>query len=353
MKNEGQYGGPPRESADPNPDSLEYMEKQIDAERKHGLLIPEHTEQAIEKGEEMISFNQFAELLKKKIPQEIILYSAKTGLLRHLLTDKKGGEMLYTYQGDSYLLNIEHDKKNGWAHILDVKKIPKETRKPTKKKEAIFSNQLPYTQGEGPFRKLLDPKMEGLKNKIKSLEKMEKEIAAEGRLVGLPLDENITVGAHIPLFEAALNNDVKLKPEDIAFYSVATGILKYSRQKVQSSEVSSLYYTNPNNNNVELDIYLDKEDPLSATVFSITTKAKAEKDIKQNKEMQKRDFNSLMLRSESDVQDITQLIKEGLPPDNREETNEGRLAKLKTLRANVKYLDSVLEEKIKELEDKK
>ncbi len=138
---------------------------------------------------------------------------------------------------------------------------------------------------EGPYR-TFDPEAEAYQKMMLTLEKMEKEIAIEGKF-SIHLPENIKVYDPVPLFEDALNNNIN--PKDIVFYSVMTGILKYSREEAEPPKTTSFYYSNPDNPSVELDIFLNKnsEESPYAKVFSLTTKAKVKHDKKINQEMKK------------------------------------------------------------------
>ena len=75
--------------------------------------------------------------------------------------------------------------------------------------------------GGGPYREMAaDP----------AIKEMEKKIAAEKKgKFSIQLPEDIKEGNNIPLFDEAIKNNIK--PEDIAFYSTATGILKFNSSK--------------------------------------------------------------------------------------------------------------------------
>lgn len=115
MKHEGPPGGTPyREPANPDAETLERMRKQIEAEGKRGILLPE----GIKNGDEI---PEFANLLKKKIdPNNIVFYSPTTGILKQSISPyypsyPSKNKIEYAYKnGDdptSSIIVIEYNKK--------------------------------------------------------------------------------------------------------------------------------------------------------------------------------------------------------------------------------------------------
>ncbi len=112
-------GGPYREAVDPNALALENMRKKIEAEGKHGVLLPAE----IKLGDE---FPELTKLLNKKTkPEKIALYSPKTGILR--LKEEEPNPyrklLIYRYenQDGTYALRIVfEDKETTVLHIIDT-----------------------------------------------------------------------------------------------------------------------------------------------------------------------------------------------------------------------------------------
>ncbi len=115
---------------------------------------------------------------------------------------------------------------------------------------------------------------------------MEDEIKKE-RKFSIRLPEDIKEEAELPWFEEALKNNIK--PRDIVFYSLATGILKFTNHEQNTPKSESYYYNNPENLSIMLDIFVnksDKEKPYPQ-VFKLVTKAKVESDKKKMQEIAK------------------------------------------------------------------
>ncbi len=124
--------------------------------------------------------------------------------------------------------------------------------------------------GESPYRKQFDAKAESERKYKEAVRKMEKEIAAEGKSFSIQLPEKIKVGDIVPFFEDALKN--KINPKDIVFYSLATGILRYTGQEPYSPKRESCFYAN-SSGSIKLDVYLKKEHPSSAKIYNLSIKA--------------------------------------------------------------------------------
>lgn len=208
----------------------------------------------------------------------------------------------------------------------------------------------------GPFRKMeqVDERENLPYNEAVAIKRMVEKIEAEKKF-SIRLPEDIKQDDLVPLFEDAINNNID--PKDIAFYSLATGILNFTHiQEPNLPKIKYFYYNNPEDKNVELEIFmnLSTQEGLRATVQNLSTKAKAENDRKLNRENQKQSFNHLMLRCEEDIQDVTEVIEKHLPTDLlSEEMKEAYINKLKTVKANAEHLVSSIDKKLKEVEKKK
>lgn len=132
MTPEKPHGGPYKELfVDVNAEALEKMKKQIEAEGKHAVLIPDELG---ETGE----ISEFTRLLNNRIkPEDIILYSDYRGKLKYRPEDNEstfdhGNSCEYHYKNDIFLVAIEHtraNKKNkepgksvisGWGRIRKI-----------------------------------------------------------------------------------------------------------------------------------------------------------------------------------------------------------------------------------------
>ena len=104
-----------------------------------------------------------------------------------------------------------------------------------------------------------------------SIKEMVQEIMAEGSFTTIPLLENIKVGDTIPLFADALSLKNKTgDPDGIVFYSLATGILKHSRDDDFPIRVNEDSYYRYKNNSYNLEITLNKK-TAEARVASLTS----------------------------------------------------------------------------------
>ena len=113
-----------------------------------------------------------------------------------------------------------------------------------------------------------------------ALEKMKKEIAAEGAegkiKFSIELPEDIKIGAGVLYFGNAIK---KNNPEDIVFYSLATGILKYTNHGPdQWTKKISYKYNSPNNPSIGLTVELPPKKYFPATISGLSTKADVEKE---------------------------------------------------------------------------
>jgi len=127
---------------------------------------------------------------------------------------------------------------------------------------------MPYREPGDPNAEAAEKKARAREKRVAAIKKMRTEIVAEEKF-SIQLPEDIKANDAIPLFEDAVNNP-HIGPEGIAFYSIATGILKYKSQEAGLSKTESLYiYKNPNNDSIQLTISLNKKEHPSATVFSM------------------------------------------------------------------------------------
>ncbi len=161
----------------------------------------------------------------------------------------------------------------------------------------------------GPFRKMeytSDTSEEGV-----ALQKMEKEIAAEGKF-SIRLPEEIKHGEVVPFFEDALKNP-DIGSKGVVFYSLATGILKYNDEMSPPSgpggemkQEKTYTYKSKNDPNIELKIWVEKN---KATFAGVTTKDDAKK-IKGDKE--KRDWHAANYELKDNIGKIKKMIKAGI-----------------------------------------
>ncbi|TSC83910.1 MAG: hypothetical protein G01um101413_713 [Parcubacteria group bacterium Gr01-1014_13] len=183
----------------------------------------------------------------------------------------------------------------------------------------------------GPFRK-----MEGIVDTSEDaiLQRMEKEIAAEGKF-SIRLTEGIKYKDAFPLFADAIKNNID--PKDIIFYSLATGIMKYDNVieytpngilgRVQGKKY---IYKSKDDSYIELRIWVEKN---KATFDSLTTKEDVEK-IKRKQE--KEDWYTANYELKDNIGKIKKMIKAGI---NME---------LDDLKNNTESLLQTINEKLKE-----
>lgn len=255
--------GPRRESVGAKPGSIEYMQNQIDAESKQGLLLPKNIET---NSDEKIPFPEFSQFLEGKKPQDVILYSAKTDLLRHLLTDKKkNGDISYIYQGNFYLLSLEYKNSSGQTHITGVKTIP------------------PYEEhGEldtGPFRRM--EYIENISEEAIALKEMKEKIIEAGN-TGIPLKEDLKEGDILLKFKLAIEGN--LDPEKIALYSIATGILLHTETQQIAEGITYYYYTNKKNPRINLNISLNKNLDQACVIYLSLATEKSIQSLNKERE---------------------------------------------------------------------
>lgn len=169
-------------------------------------------------------------------------------------------------------------------------------------------NKIPPAD-TGPFRKM--EYTVDVNGEDAALEKMEKEIAAEGKF-SIQLPEDTKGGNDVPLFEDALKKNID--PKDIVFYSLATGIVKYndvieykggSFGRIQQKNYS---YTSKNDPNIKLIIWVEKN---KATFATVTTKEDSKK-LKENNE--KRDWYYANNNLNDNIEKIKRMIRAGINP---------------------------------------
>ena len=158
---------------------------------------------------------------------------------------------------------------------------------------------------EGPYREMPD-------QDTAAIEKMEKEIRAEGKegKISIQLPENIKIGDAVPLFADALKKN-KIDPKDIIFYSLATGILKYNRENMYSGGgiidrviKKDYIYTSKNDPYAHLTITVEKN---KAKFAAVTTKEDSKK-IKEGEE--KKDWYKTLLQLGDGIRKMKKLIKD-------------------------------------------
>jgi len=297
MQHEGSQEGQPKKPVNTNPDSLEYMQKQIEAENKYCVPLPEN----IEEGDKMP--DAFVKLLNKKInPENIILFSAETGLLRHFLADQKGDFALQIYQGDSYLLHIISHKNLGGAYILEIKK-------PAKAKDELET---------GPFRKMDYIPPEPRDEEI-AVREMQAEIADE-RALGVEVPKDIQEGDVLPFFAETCKATY---PKDIILWSLATGLLRYSGEEDEVwSPAISYTYSNINNPDVKIIVKLPKKETSAkllfkkkispATIDKISTLADIENKENKSAEKKEQQLVTLLNKLNAIIQSLEKIIKAGI-----------------------------------------
>lgn len=200
---------------------------------------------------------------------------------------------------------------------------------------------------KGPYREQFDPEAEALKTKTikdkEALEKMEKEIRNEGKF-SVHLPENIKSGDLVPLFEDALKQNIK--PEDIVFYSLVTGILRYLNHVTDPyTKVVSYRYFDPDNLSIQLNVELaDKKYRPTTIVGVLSTKADLEKGKIQSKEYRKNKLLRTMNLFEHEIQHIKDLIEKGVD----KELEETYLTEIKEIRTSLKLLLDTIDDKLEE-----
>ncbi len=181
-------------------------------------------------------------------------------------------------------------------------------------------------------------------SKAEALKEMEKEIANEGKF-SIQLTKNTKEEDAIPLFEDAIKNNIK--PEDIIFYSIATGVLKYSHYDTDKlNQIGYYRFENPANSDIHLTVRWRKKESHPATIFGLSTKAEVEAKNKKSenlsKENQKRQLIGSMDMFEKQIQYTKGLIDKGVDKE-LEKTYFAELEKLKT---SLKLLLDTIDDKL-------
>lgn len=139
---------------------------------------------------------------------------------------------------------------------------------------------------EGPYRHGID--QETTNND--TLKKMEKQIESEKIGLSLQLSEDAKPNDPIPLFNNAY-------PEDIAFFSVATGILRYKPRASIDPRTKPVFYDYYNEDESSyLTVESNKKD--STKIFALDSKNFREKQQTKNNEQDK----NLLLASLSEIE---------------------------------------------------
>ena len=154
-----------------------------------------------------------------------------------------------------------------------------------------------------------------------ALEKMKKEIAAENvedkPKLSFELPKNIKIGADVKLFLELFVDAIKnpkFGPENIVFYSLATGILKYDNVITYSNSdfiinrvTSKEYvYASKNDPYINLTISVEKN---KAKITGVTTKEESKK-IKEDEE--KKDWYKTFIQLGDAARKMEKLIKAGV-----------------------------------------
>jgi len=195
-------------------------------------------------------------------------------------------------------------------------------------------------KSEGPYR--TPAELEN--NNQQLLKKMEEEIAESGGF-SILLPENLgpknkllryhALNLDFPIFLNLLETKIdpknpkkKISPQDISFYSLETGILKYSDVIPFAGGGQNYHYKNENDNKVSLEIVVDKD---KATLVKIITREDAEK-IKKETERDNWEFTVNML--ENKIAELARIIKDGISP----ELKTDYLIKLSDLKTSLERL---------------
>ena len=209
---------------------------------------------------------------------------------------------------------------------------------------------MPETKG--PYRDMPNQDAADLK-------KMEAEIAAEGKL-SIRLPENIRRGDNLPLFAEMCE---AIDPKAIVLYSLATGLLRYTKEISDfDGQVTVYTYRNPDNPDVMLQVKLPKkEDSVKSllkkkahqdTVVKITTKADVEAVTEKEKGLTKENQKNKLLRAmnlfEQEIQHIKDLIEKGVD----KELEEIYFEELGNKRTSLKLLLDTIDDKLEEASKK-
>jgi hypothetical protein len=183
------------------------------------------------------------------------------------------------------------------------------------------------------------------------LKKIKKEVAAEGN-VGIEIPQNTKAGNLIPVFSDVVKSG-GIGPEDVVFYSLATGILKYTNQELDRwTKKISYTYSNPDNRSVQLQIELPKKNN-PALIIYISTKADIEEKEKKDK---RSSYEYLILsidRHSERIANIGRDLKDG-KYDYREQyqqfdgSREAYLQKINNLKINTENLLAAINKKLKQ-----
>lgn len=195
---------------------------------------------------------------------------------------------------------------------------------------------------KGPYREQADTGME-------TLEKMKKEIAAEGK-VGIELPENIAADISVPLFSDALEN--KINPADIVLYSMATGILKYDGKTTLDKTILYIY-RNHEIDSVWLSLRLFPKKSRPAKILNLFTKAYIEKKEANEKEENQRRLINQLDRHKKEIQNINKIVESGRTGDYglyfvKALGKEKYFEKLKEIKTNAENLLAAVNDKLGE-----
>lgn len=193
---------------------------------------------------------------------------------------------------------------------------------------------------EGPFREIGDPK-------IAAIEGMRKKIESEGKH-GILIPEHAVVGDKIPtLIELLKQRKPKINFQDIVFYSLATGILKYQNQKERHNvfrDPTNTEYTYANE--AEKNVFVIIKVPYTlkdAMIHSIKTQEEAKKEMSEQELFAITDLKNQIFTGIESIGKLTDLE----PIDDKNTTEKEQAIKeiLKALKSAVINLETTLDKK--------
>ena len=206
-------------------------------------------------------------------------------------------------------------------------------------------------ENKGPYR-------EGVDLEAEELKKMEEKIGAEGKF-SIRLPEKIKIGAGVLYFGDAIKKNIN--PKDIIFYSLATGILKYTDHGPdQWTKKISYRYNSLDNPSIGLTVELPPKKYYPAIISDLSTKADIEKEKVRSKENRKKVLVDYMDSVEKKIKETNILIKNdgkftygyafGYALD--EENKEVYFKKLKDLKPSLERLLFTINDKLEEANKK-
>ncbi len=198
---------------------------------------------------------------------------------------------------------------------------------------------------EGPYRHGIDQET----TDSDTLKKMQRQLENEKIGLSIELSKKAKPGDSVPLFNIAY-------PQDIAFYSLAAGILRYQPRPTIDPKEKPLFYDYYNEDRT-LYVTLEADKKGEAKIFALSpeidfAKIKLEEE---KKEKQREDFRALMLDYESNIQDLAGAIKAGRLEKfaDSNDANDIYRERLRALIINAEDLASTGKAELKKIEKKK